>query len=92
MDNVRELELRRTDLDGVRDRWRQISDKFVEKHWCFRSKHQGLSGEGMFEGNRVGMERQALVAFIFFAIAFIANHRMADIGEMHANLVLSAGQ
>ena len=46
----------------------------------------------MLEGNRSGMECKALVPFMFFAVTLVADHRVANAGEMHADLVLAAGQ
>ena len=46
----------------------------------------------MLEGNRSGMECKALVPFMFFAVTLVADHRVTDAGEMHADLVLAAGQ
>ena len=45
----------------------------------------------MLEGDRAGMERQTLVSFIFFAVTLIADHRVADIGEVHTDLMLPPG-
>lgn len=38
------------------------------------------------------MQRQTLAAFIFFPISFVADHRVADAGEVDADLVFPAGQ
>lgn len=38
------------------------------------------------------MERQTPGIFVLFPVFFVSNDRVADIGQMHPYLVLSAGQ
>jgi hypothetical protein len=46
----------------------------------------------MREGNRLGMKRQAVAGFSLFSVPWVADHRVSDGREMHANLMLPAGQ
>jgi len=49
------------------------------------------AGEGVFEGNGYGVEREALVGGIFFSVLLVADNRVPVLGQVHANLILSAG-
>ena len=69
-----------------------LPDQLVEIDWDLRFKSDSLPVVRMVEGNRSGMQRQARMIAIPTAIFLIANHRMADAGEMDAKLVLPARQ
>ena len=65
-----------------------VTEEFDEKrrHTCFQG--QPFSAGRVGEGNRSSVKSKSRAATVFFAILPVAYYRMADIGEMDADLML----
>lgn len=68
----------------------QATNEFVEIRRRLGFKGELLTAEGVSEGNRPGMKRQAHTGFIPFSILPVSHHRVSNVGEMYTYLVFPA--
>ena len=65
----------------------QITNELVEILGHRGFKGELLIAEGVSEGKRSGMKRQACTGFIPFSIPPVSHHRVSDAGEVYADLM-----
>src|SRR5271157_1156034 len=70
----------------------QTTNQFVEIHGHFRFKSELCTAKGVLEGNQYRMKCQTFVGVIPFSILLVSHHRVSNIGQMYAYLVLSTRQ